>query len=1598
MEKSLHTKIHANSSTDFHFPYFDKPKYLQVRLHRPGNLLQRNLKSDDSALSSNNEIASSDGDAWTGEFSISKAGSFHIQIREASLIVKVHVESVGASLVTTLSAESTLWPPFRIENMTSFDVRYKQHSSRPVILKGLLLKNWDRYDPLPANSRTAYAWDYPHTGNKTIRVEFPQASSWVGVEVPIEELTKTMHITLRKKPPDLTNAMIEGHLLRYDSGTDSWISSYCVLNEDLLYVFENEGRDGLITIGSLVSSALDTASRGVVVATVFPSYSVKVLESGAETIGNRIVADEGNEFSGERIASRHDSMNVNAVRMLLVKVAVYLGLVSKDDLMAEEVEEECIIVADESALNENAKPENSVGSVLYSSENVDKLFRKLRRYVIPLPRIILALQAVDASVDMAAAVLICKRLIFLGVLVKPSAYVHKQSTDRKASIAVRGSLDLPTRGGGSRKDLGRGDSSSTISRPWSLTQRLTGSQRIKQTINVVDYAAEREKLLESLSLTLNVFVVVAAPDLSTVDDGPENSGQSLGGSSRNFDNLDDAEEEDPRNLRNAFTIRTRESEMMFMCQSSSLFVRWIHACRLVVEIALLKQYLNAFLNVREESSSVSVSGKGRESTTIRVQISLTTRGPTQLIQIAEDEQEINSDGRIRAVLEEGKGNLDEPELVSNKASALRPNLHITISVNSFGISLIDSEPAEVVYASLQNIMCFVERVGGIFRFSLTLESAQIDNQLPNPLYPVNLFPRGVEIAHFNSLEGGSNRLMLPGLHQADGAPFPTLHMFMQQKLDLSASDEISGLTRESTVVSYYDMVTVWIAPVELRVDEETLVRTSKTLFEFKHLYSLCQSSAALKSYTFFNMIFSDATKTRESYNSSEISTCRGVVDVDPWLLSQRHQQMVRSYLRPYLEYSNSNLPSKSVYFSLLQLHPVDMVVSFKNTPDFKATHAAEETFLLMVAQLDSVRLCLNALVAERAFGSTSFLLDVIMKHYKNEFQKQLHKLIGSTDIVEGSVGLVTNLGTGVYDFFYEPIDGLLGENSSFLKGLSKGGMSLASKTIRGTSGFTSKLTGGIGKGVSMLTLDPEFQMKRAKKKLKTAHSVTEGLYVGTKELGHNIVEGVTGILVSPYRGWVEDGSLGLGLGIARGILGVALKPAVSVFDFASRATEGIRYSAFSSGVEAWDPSKSRSLAKVRPPRTFGRDGLLIPYEAETAAVQLVVDKLTSCSRQTRFRVLHHYTFQRLLPARVLETRVDLSGIAIGTSCLAVVSADRILLISVAYDDSLQFLWSCPAQCIEQLYSDSHGDLVLYLNRLAEGEGEWNSGAPVVHAHSYSDWVMVQIVCEKTIGVALARAQPLTPVVGAVEGILLKKYVTGLRSVLLSNTRQFYRLFGNVLYEYSLEARTSQDRERITAADSASYLNVYGNYKVPKGVLTCVYPLFDVMVEDPRKEESGRYSIQLRRKKKEGCMSVAWRVNEEDSRLRVGQKEELTLVTTSLKGAYIWKQALEAHSVGSPSIDTIQYPDEIPPNFKFNTSLGSKISAAFQSTSASASAPASSVESVGEHSKGRGVLEGRNMENSALRILTLPTANCEQDQIETLKVEIVKTLSTVRRSS
>lgn len=123
-----------------------------------------------------------------------------------------------------------------------------------------------------------------------------------------------------------------------------------------------------------------------------------------------------------------------------------------------------------------------------------------------------------------------------------------------------------------------------------------------------------------------------------------------------------------------------------------------------------------------------------------------------------------------------------------------------------------------------------------------------------------------------------------------------------------------------------------------------------------------------------------------------------------------------------------------------------------------------------------------------------------------------------------------NLGTGVRDFFYEPLEGMSeGSLEAFLSGLGKGVQrrgqwqrtnethddivlthliflpsthtdlpktgtnSLVGNTMESTFTAASKITGTLGHGLASLTLDKRYNHDRARRRAHEAQNVSEGI-------------------------------------------------------------------------------------------------------------------------------------------------------------------------------------------------------------------------------------------------------------------------------------------------------------------------------------------------------------------------------------------------------------------------------------------------------------------------------------------------------------------------
>ena len=158
---------------------------------------------------------------------------------------------------------------------------------------------------------------------------------------------------------------------------------------------------------------------------------------------------------------------------------------------------------------------------------------------------------------------------------------------------------------------------------------------------------------------------------------------------------------------------------------------------------------------------------------------------------------------------------------------------------------------------------------------------------------------------------------------------------------------------------------------------------------------------------------------------------------------------------------------------------------------------------------------MNALVLENLLSRQTALTETIVSHYKQESLSQLHKILGSADFLGNPVGLVSTLGSGVTDLFYEPYQGFVSDRPQDIGiGFARGGLSLVRKTVAGLTGTLSKFTGSLAKGLSAATLDRQYQQQRRIQhaRNKPRHALA-GVTTGIQQLYTGFSSGLTGVVV-----------------------------------------------------------------------------------------------------------------------------------------------------------------------------------------------------------------------------------------------------------------------------------------------------------------------------------------------------------------------------------------------------------------------------------------------------------------------------------------------------
>ena len=202
---------------------------------------------------------------------------------------------------------------------------------------------------------------------------------------------------------------------------------------------------------------------------------------------------------------------------------------------------------------------------------------------------------------------------------------------------------------------------------------------------------------------------------------------------------------------------------------------------------------------------------------------------------------------------------------------------------------------------------------------------------------------------------------------------------------------------------------------------------------------------------------------------------------------------------------------------------------------------------------------------------------MLKNHYVERMRQNVFTMIGSSNILGNPVNFVNHLGTGVQDFFYKPIEGIVKGPLEGGKGLIEGTGSLLKNTVQGTFGSASKMLSSVSKGLLFFTDDTEFINKREEENLDKPKNIIDGVGYGLKSTMNGIASGITGVFENPYKGAKKDGIKGFFTGTYKGVSGLVVKPLTGALDFFSKTAEGIKNTASSSDKE---------VSKIRTMRPF----------------------------------------------------------------------------------------------------------------------------------------------------------------------------------------------------------------------------------------------------------------------------------------------------------------------------------------------------------------------------------------------------------------------------
>lgn len=216
---------------------------------------------------------------------------------------------------------------------------------------------------------------------------------------------------------------------------------------------------------------------------------------------------------------------------------------------------------------------------------------------------------------------------------------------------------------------------------------------------------------------------------------------------------------------------------------------------------------------------------------------------------------------------------------------------------------------------------------------------------------------------------------------------------------------------------------------------------------------------------------------------------------------------------------------------------------------------------LSLTAIERAPLHLNALQqTDLVINARSELTQLIQDHYlRKACMSNAFKALLSWNALGNINMLVSDVGTGVKDFFYEPYQGYIQGPAQGTKGLVTGSVSLVGNTAKGTFGTVGRIFGSVSNGILVLADDKEYINQRQGAAVRDGRpeNAYQGLRAGLWSAYGGVKSGLRGIYEEPLRGARRRGVVrGFLAGGAKGLGGAIIKPTSGVLDLIAKTSQG----------------------------------------------------------------------------------------------------------------------------------------------------------------------------------------------------------------------------------------------------------------------------------------------------------------------------------------------------------------------------------------------------------------------------------------------------------